>query len=33
MFAVVNLHRLRVDVRFERVVGVRESGEFVGHVC
>src|SRR3546814_19238040 len=29
---VVDLHRLRVDVRLERVVGVGKFGEGVGHV-
>ena len=32
VLAVMNLHRLRVDVRLERVERVRQGGEFVGHV-
>jgi hypothetical protein len=31
MFGVVDLHRLRVDMRFERVVGVRKFRKRVGH--
>ncbi len=31
MLVVVNLHRLFVDVRFERVVRVRQWINFVGH--
>jgi len=31
MLPVMNLHRLRVDVRFERGEIVRELGQFVRH--
>jgi hypothetical protein len=31
MLPVMNLHRLRVDVRFERGKIVRELGQFVRH--
>jgi hypothetical protein len=31
MLPVMNLHRLRVDVRFERGEVVRELGQFVRH--
>jgi hypothetical protein len=31
MLPVMNLHRLRVDVGFERGVVIRERGKFVGH--
>ena len=31
MLPVMNLHRLRVDVRLERGVVIRERGKFVGH--
>ena len=31
MLVVVNLHRLRVDVRFERSGGIRKGWKFVGH--
>src|SRR3546814_6509378 len=31
VLGVVDLHRLRVDVRLERVVGVGKFGEGVGH--
>ena len=31
MLPVMNLHRLRVDVRFERGEVVRELGQFVSH--
>ena len=31
VFAVMDFHRLRVDVRREGVVGVRQFREFVGH--
>jgi hypothetical protein len=31
MLPVMNLHRLRVDVRFKRISGVRERGERVSH--
>ena len=31
MLAVMDLHRLRVDVRLERVVGVRERRQRKGH--
>ena len=32
MLAVMNLHRLRVDVRFERRKVVRQRGQCMGHV-
>ena len=32
MLAVVNLHRLRIDVRLERIVRVRKCRKNVGHV-
>ena len=32
MLAVMNLHRLRVDVRFERREVVRQGWQCVGHV-
>src|SRR2546427_13310784 len=31
MLAVMNLHRLRVDVRFERIVWIRERRERMSH--
>ncbi|MOA47818.1 hypothetical protein D3C78_1704900 [compost metagenome] len=33
MLAVVDLHRHRVDVRFQGVVGVRQGRKGVGHAC
>ena len=32
VLVVVNLHRLRVDVRLERVIGVGQRGKLKGHV-
>jgi hypothetical protein len=31
VFPVVDLHRTGIDVRLERIHGVGERGEFVGH--